>query len=128
MKIDMLANGHDFEKKNLATLKDKKGSYDLYVCSKCGLQGKRRECDKEIEIRNNSKKEYCIDKPRQGKIIVKALCENDKISFIDTFYVRNSRTAEKEIIEMINWFNSTLKPFELPRRLVKIESIEKRDS
>lgn len=83
-----------------------------------------REFATKIETRDNSKKEYCNTKPEQGNIIVKALCKNDKTSFVDTFYVKNSKTAEKEVIEMINWFNSTLRPYELPRRLVKIESIE----
>lgn len=123
MKIDILLNGHKFEKQNLVTLKDGKGNYDLYVCSKCGLQGKRRGLGNEIEIRNNSNKEYCVSKPEQGKIIVKALCENDKTSFVDTFYVKSSKTAEKEVKDMLNWFNSTLRPYETPRRLVKIKSI-----
>lgn len=123
MKIDMVLNGHKFEKQNFFTLKDSKGSYDLYVCSKCGLQGKRRGLGNEIEIRNNSSKECCISKPEQGKIVVKALCENDETSFVDIFYVKSRETAEKEVKDMLNWFNSTLKSYELPRRLVKIESI-----
>lgn len=125
LKIDILANGHDFQKQNLMTLQDNKGSYDLYVCSKCGLQGKRRGLSGEIEIRNNSSKEYCIQKPEQGKIIVKALCKDDRISFVDTFNVKSVKTAEQEVKAMIDWFNSTLRPYESPRKLVKIESIEK---
>lgn len=129
MKIDIVSNGHDFQKQNLMTLQDNKGSYDLYVCSKCGLQGKRRGLSREIEIRNNSSKEYCIKKPKEGKIVVKALCENGKISFVDTFNVKSVNTAEQEIKAMIAWFNSTLRPYESPRRFVKIESIgdEKED-
>lgn len=127
MKIDILANGHDFKKQNLMTLSDNKGSYDLYVCNICGLQGKRRGLGREIEIRNNSSKEYCLQKPEQGNIIVKALCENDKISFVDIFNVKSAKTAEQEVKAMINWFNSTLRPYESPRRLVRIESIQKED-
>ncbi|MCI8999673.1 MAG: hypothetical protein HFJ26_01750 [Clostridia bacterium] len=125
MKIDMLLNGHNFQKQNLTTLRDSKGSYDLYVCSKYGVQGKKRELGSEIEIRNNSSKEYCIQKPRQGKIVVKALCTNDSTSFVDTFNVKSVKTAEQEVKAMIDWFNNTLRPYETPRKFVRIESIKK---
>lgn len=121
----MLLNGHNFQKQNSMTLQDSKGSYDLYVCSNCGLQGKRRGFSSEIEIRANSRKEYCIKKPEQGKIIVKALCKDYNTSFIDIFNVKSVKTAEQEVKAMIEWFNSTLRPYETPRRFVRIESIEK---
>jgi len=40
MKINRRETTHDFEKQNLVTLKDRKGLYDLYKCSECGLTGK----------------------------------------------------------------------------------------
>lgn len=120
MKINMIGNGHDFKKQNCMTLNDKKGQYDLYVCSKCGLQGKRRTFSSELEIRKNSKKIDCIEKPEQGDIEVKALCEDDRIQFVDIFKVKSLKTAEDEIKAMISWFNSTLRPYELPRRFLKI--------
>lgn len=118
MEIGLFDNGHNFEKRNLMTLEDGKGTYDLYVCTKCGLQGKRRGVRNELEIRTN--KMYCSSKPEQGNIQIKALCENDHTSFVDTFYVKSEETAEQEIKAMINWFNSTLRPYEKPRRFVKI--------
>ena len=120
MNIGLMENGHDFIKKNLMTLEDSRGCYDLYVCSKCGLKGKRRGISNTIEIRKNSKYEFCIKRPEQGDIIVKALCADDRISFVDVFKVKSLKTAEKEIKDMINWFNSTLRPYELPRRFIKI--------
>ena len=55
MFINLVGDGHNFVKQNLMTLKDGKGCYDLYVCTKCGLTGKRRGLSAELEIRNNSK-------------------------------------------------------------------------
>ena len=127
MKIGLLEYGHEFKKQNLMTLSDCKGSYDLYVCIKCGLKGKRRGLSNELEIRKNSKKINCINKPKEGNIIVKALCANSTTSFVDTFYVNNKKTAKQEVESMINWFNSTLRPYETPRRLIKIEKIVERE-
>ena len=127
MKIGILGNGHNFKKQNLMTLNDSKGSYDLYVCSKCGLKGKRRGLDSELEIRNNSKNIACINKPKEGNILVKALCSNENRSFVDNFYINNKKTAKQEIQAMIDWFNSTLRPYETPRRLIKIEKIVERE-
>lgn len=120
MKINMIGYGHDFKKQNCMTLNDQKGQYDLYVCTKCGLQGKRRTFSSELEIRDNSKKIYCIDRPEEGSIIIKALCEDDRMQFVDTFNVKSLKTAEDEVKAMINWFNNTLRPNELPRRFLKI--------
>ena len=120
MKINMIGNGHDFKKQNCMTLNDKKGQYDLYACSICGLQGKRRSFSSELEIRKKSKNIDCIGKPEQGNIEVKDLCEDDRIQFVDIFKVKSLKTAEDEIKAMINWFNSTLRPYELPRRFLKI--------
>lgn len=32
--------GHNWEKQNLVTIMDRKGHYDIYKCSKCGMQAK----------------------------------------------------------------------------------------
>lgn len=120
MNIDMINNGHNFKKQNLMTLKDSKGCYDLYVCNKCGLQGKRRGFSGELEIRNNSSKKFCTSRPEEGDIVVKALCEDARMSFVDIFNVKDIKTAEQEIKNMINWFNSTLRPYELPRKFIRI--------
>jgi len=40
-RIEITTFPHDFQKKNLVTISDRTGHYDLYKCSKCGIEGKR---------------------------------------------------------------------------------------
>ena len=40
-KIDLTSPIHDFQKKNLTTLKDSHGYFDSYQCTRCGMVGKR---------------------------------------------------------------------------------------
>lgn len=123
VNINMLAYGHNFEKQNLITLKDKKGTYDLYVCSNCGIKGKRRGMSNEVEIEDENSEECC---KKERKIRVKALCKGKDKTFIEIFYVKSVETAEEEIQLAIKWFNDGLNRYESPRELVKIESIEEK--
>lgn len=41
-RIDISSPVHDWGKKNLVTLKDNKGTFDIMVCKRCGIEGKRR--------------------------------------------------------------------------------------
>jgi hypothetical protein len=40
-RIEIDTFPHDFQKKNLVTISDRTGHYDLLKCSKCGIEGKR---------------------------------------------------------------------------------------
>lgn len=43
-------DNHNFEKQNSFTKEDKRGFFDLYKCTRCGLKGKRRSFGKTIEV------------------------------------------------------------------------------
>ena len=58
--INLNSTNHTFEKQNLVTLSDKRGAYDIYKCSACGLFGKVRNM---IEIRITKGKKYAYNCP-----------------------------------------------------------------
>lgn len=73
----IISNGapHKFQKKNLVTQQDRKGFFDLFVCSKCGIQGKSRKLT-VIEIPSSVSKEKVYncngvveEKPKKIKVI-----------------------------------------------------------
>lgn len=53
--ISRSETNHNFEKQNLVTQFDKRGQYDVYKCSACGLSGKARTLT-SISISENSRK------------------------------------------------------------------------
>jgi hypothetical protein len=50
--ISLTSPSHNFQKVNGMTLRDKTSLYDLYECSHCKLQGKRRGFSDELEVRS----------------------------------------------------------------------------
>lgn len=62
MRVIPIKGKHNFVKKNLMTLKDRKGHYDDMVCSKCDLKAKRRGfVDVEIDGRTSDDQVFnCI--------------------------------------------------------------------
>lgn len=40
IKVEMIYGGHHWEKQNLVTKRDRKGMFDEYMCSCCGIKGK----------------------------------------------------------------------------------------
>lgn len=53
--IDRAETNHTFEKQNLVTIIGKKGTYDIFKCSACGIKGKAYNFT-EIQIDSKSKK------------------------------------------------------------------------
>ena len=41
-ELSLKGSNHDFQKVNLVTMRDKQGTYDIYQCTKCNIQGIRR--------------------------------------------------------------------------------------
>ena len=62
---DLLSNPfHNFNKKNLVGQIDSLGVYDLYVCSKCGMKGKRRNFGNALDLSNkysDEKIKFCME-------------------------------------------------------------------
>lgn len=68
-EIDLTTGGHQWEKKNLVTLEDRKGQYDLLKCKICGIEGKRYTLQTiHVYDRYEKKMRRCQNAP-QGKQI-----------------------------------------------------------
>ena len=69
MKINRQTTNHNFEKQNLVTLQDRKGMYDLYTCTACGLTGKSYNLTEiTISERFKSASETCPKAPKAKQI------------------------------------------------------------
>ena len=53
--INRNSTNHNFEKQNLVTQFDRRGQYDVYKCSRCGLSGKARDLV-NVDVGSNNKK------------------------------------------------------------------------
>lgn len=60
---------HDWDKKNLVTLRDRKGHYDEVVCKNCGIRGRRYNFD-TVAIPENFKKENAFLCPKAPDFII----------------------------------------------------------
>ena len=58
---------HDFEKKNLVTIRGKRGGYDNMICKNCGMKGKRYSLA-TIEIGKNYSEKNVFDCKNAPKI------------------------------------------------------------
>ena len=69
IKISLSHTNHQFEKKNLVTIRDNFGLYDMYECS-CGLKGKRFGLSEELDIDGRFKQKAlnCPNHPAIEKI------------------------------------------------------------
>lgn len=71
--IDINNNPHDWEKQNLVTISDRKGSYDSIKCKLCGMKGKRRSFN-SIEVAgtySDKRVLECIkDRTTEGRVKV----------------------------------------------------------
>lgn len=73
IKTNFTVGGHDWQKVNLVTLVSKGCStYDLYRCSRCGLEAKRYRLNElVVDERYRNKLAHCssVGKPKQLQII-----------------------------------------------------------
>lgn len=67
----MYEGGHEWEKTNLVTKKDKKGLYDHYKCKNCGIEGKSYSIGRiEVPERYMDKQALCPGAPKHKKVKV----------------------------------------------------------
>lgn len=72
---------HSFKKKNVITLIDDKGQYDIMICSVCGIQGKCRDMQTVEIIRPNKKAKFCnLSNKIIAEIKLKSSYEGGKIT------------------------------------------------
>lgn len=67
IKVEMIYGGHHWEKQNLTTERDKKGLFDEYKCSCCGIKGKSYTFG-FIEVSGR----YKTEKLRKCKVVMKS--------------------------------------------------------
>ena len=68
-EISLTHGGHQWDKKNLVTLNDRKGQYDLLRCKFCGIEGKRYSLSTIQVYDRYVKKIDCCPKAPRGKQI-----------------------------------------------------------
>lgn len=67
----MYEGGHEWEKTNLVTKKDKKGLYDHYKCKHCGIEGKSYSVGTiEVPDRYRDKQALCPGALKHKKVKV----------------------------------------------------------
>ena len=110
---------HRFEKKNLFTLYDRKGYYDLYVCKDCGLEGKRRGFNEYIEIERTNIMEIQKLNTNKTTILIEALIEHENGNkYWESFEVTALEKAKEEIQKEVDIFNRTRGT---KRKLIKLK-------
>lgn len=67
--VGLNETSHDFEKRNLVSMRDGSGSYDVYRCRKCGIEGKSRGLGRiSLDGRAKKKAVNCPEKMPPAKI------------------------------------------------------------
>lgn len=98
--ISLRDTNHDFYKSNLVTQRGKSGTFDVFKCSHCGLEGKRYGLTDMLSVR---KAKICTKKPvapQSGKLGQVRITRVQSAGFgLDNLSVHDRVPCPKEYID-----------------------------